>query len=133
MKIDTSTGSIEFRGGRLDPALTKNAFLSTPFASEAVVTVDNGPWVTYDLKLEDAAAASVVFEDQRLREVRLAITDPEESRGDWTETVELARKERHDTWLREELGDIRGRFAWGSVESVFDPRALCSQIIIRYS
>ena len=52
---------------------------------------------------------------------------------DWTEAGELSRKCEHDAWLHEQLGARSSRFPWGSVESVYDPKALCSNIVVRYA
>lgn len=133
MRIDDTDGSIGFPSGRLTRFLTRASFLSTALAKDAVVTVDNEPWITYDLRPENVVLASVVFEHDRLREVRLMLVTPADLGGEWSEADELARKSRHDTWLREQLGVGDYRFSWGSVESIYDQRAICSQIVVRYT
>ena len=133
MKIDAATGALEFEAGSLGPAVELEDFLAAPLAGSATVSLHNGPWITYDIRADEAWPMSVVFESGRLTEVRLVRVTPGEIGADWTEAGELSRKRAHDAWLHEQLGVRRSRFPWGSVESVYDPKALCSNIVVRYS
>lgn len=132
MTIDPVTGALHLDAGFLGPAVALEDFLAGPLADDATVAVRNEPWITYDVRVDEAWSMSVVFESGRLSEVRLVRVAPGET-ADWTEASELSRKRGHDAWLHEQLGDRGSWFSWGAVESIYDPKALCSYIVIRYN
>ena len=45
---------------------------------------------------------------------------------------ELKRKEKHDAWLREHLGELPYRYNWGVIESVFYHQHCGSEITVSY-
>lgn len=94
---------------------------------------DANGWCRYRINLE-ASVASLVFYDNQLLEVHLALVDPSlKGWSDWSEEREAQKKQQHDAILRQCLGNGPYQFDWGSVESIFDPKGGGSEIMIRYS
>ncbi len=133
MNIDSATGTIFFPGGRLSGDETLVRFQRETFAERAEITVSNSPWLTFDVQLDQRFLASVVFDGQRLAEIRLVMTEPGEEDQPWTVESERRRRLMHDAWLETQFGSSPRRFPWGTVESVYDERANCSYIVLRYS
>jgi hypothetical protein len=132
-RIEPDTGAVVSRRGVLDRRHTRTDFESGKWAGAATLSVDSPPWCTYELDLDDRLLASVVFEGQKLVEIRLLMTGPGEPDAPWTAEAEKRRRLEHDAWLQAQLGSTPSRFPWGTVESVYDERANCSHIILRYS
>ena len=57
---------------------------------------------------------------------------PKDAKREWTLASELARKTKHDDWLRNELGKPPYNYAWGNVTSVYDSKGCASEIIVVY-
>lgn len=132
MRINTDNGAMTFSGGSMGPALTRDDFLAGALATDARAVVVNEPWITFEFWPEPMVAASAVFKDSTLVELRLMMTETGERDKPWNEQDEMRRKSIHDDWLTAQLGGGPHNFPWGSIESDFDPRSQCSQIIVRY-
>jgi hypothetical protein len=132
MRIDTGNGAMIFSGGSVGPALTRDDFLASSLATDARAAVVNEPWITFEFWPEPMVAASAVFKDSTIVELRFMIAETGDHEAPWSEQHEIQRKSIHDEWLSAQLGSGPHNFPWGSIESDFDPRSLCSQIIVRY-
>jgi hypothetical protein len=132
MRINTGNGAMTFSGGTMGPALTRDDFLAGSLAAGAKAAVVNEPWITFEFRPEPMVAASAVFKDSTLVELRFMMTETGDHERPWSEHDEMRRKSIHDEWLTAQLGGGPHDFPWGSIESDFDPRSLCSQIIVRY-
>jgi hypothetical protein len=58
---------------------------------------------------------------------------PSGEAGEYSEEREREIKRLHDAWLQTALGTPPHQYPWGSVASVFDPKALASAIIVTYA
>lgn len=132
MRINTDNGAMTFSGGSMCPAITRDEFLAGSLATDARAAVVNEPWITYEFWPEAMVAASAVFEDSTLVELRFMLAETGDLERPLNEHDEIRRKSIHDEWLSAQLGSGPYNFPWGSIESDFDPRSLCSQIIVRY-
>jgi hypothetical protein len=132
MRVNTSSGAMTFSGGSMGPALTRDDFLAGSLATDAKATVVNEPWITFEFRPEPLVAASAVFKDSTLVELRFMMTEATDHEEPLNEQDEIRRKSIHDEWLSAQVGSGPHHFPWGSIESDFDPRSLCSQIIVRY-
>lgn len=130
MELERDNGAISFAGGTLEPNLQRDNFLSAPFARNAKLVLGNGSWETYEVQIEADVLGTVVFNTEKLVEVRLFMTGVHG--GNWTKEEEVTRKDKHDRWLHSKLGVPPYSYKWGKIESNFDPRSECSQIIVRY-
>lgn len=133
VKLHRDNGVIEFGRGSIGSQTTRQAFLESNLGRDAEVVVDNEPYMTWRVRPEADIAVTISFEEQQLRSVAWLFELPAEKKSDWTEKSELERKERHDSWLRDELGAPPYRFAWGTVDSDYDQRACVSDIIVVYA
>jgi hypothetical protein len=130
MNINRNTGKIIFDSGSLGATLSQSEFLSASFAKKAKIVVANAPWTTFKLWFAPNIIGNIIFNGDKLSEVRLLMMhDTEEN---WTRESELDRKECHDKWLFLNFGHPPYHYHWGTIESTFDPRSICSQIIVRY-
>jgi len=132
MKIITSDGSVEFAHGRVTSATDKSSFLASSLGREAMVVVENGPYVTYRVNPEPGVGATLLFNEDRLENVAWAFVMPNETENDWSEEFEMQRKTRHEDWLLKELGKPPYRFEWGEVASEYDAKGVSSAIMIVY-
>ncbi len=134
-------GIVRLARGELGRETTRQAFLKMPLARDAELAIENGKYRTYRLARpqlidEREFAIDLYFEDERLKSIDLALLDPRfgTSWDDWSEASEKRRMAAHTKWLRGFLdGDGPGwKFAWGTIESNFDPRGGGSSIRIGY-
>lgn len=132
MKIRTSDGTIEFASGSVSHDTSRTSFLASSLGHGADVVVENAPYVTYRIRPEPGIGATLLFEQQRLRNVGWAIILPGEAEDDWSVESEMRRKRLHDDWLRKELGVPPYRFSWGEIVSEFDAKGVSSAIILAY-
>ena len=132
MQISVSDGSVSFAGGNIDPRLDCTAFLATPLGAKAERWFVNGPFATYRFFPEPGVVATADFRDGRMLNVSLTFDLPDDSPENWSTPHELARKERHDAWLREHLGEPPYRYNWGQVESAFYHQHCGSEITVSY-
>lgn len=133
VKLHRDNGVIEFKSGSIGSQTTRQAFLESSLGRDAEVAVDNEPFMTWRVRPEAGIAATVSFEKEQLRSVAWLFELPAETKRDWTERLELERKERHDAWLLDELGAPPYRFTWGTVSSDFDQKGCVSDIIVVYA
>lgn len=133
VRIEPASGRVDFPGGALSSHSTRDEFERLATGRLPAISVSNPPWVTRDLRLDEAFVASVVFHGSNLCEIRLMKAARDEPDSPWTEEGERLRRLAHDRWLERQIGKAPYRFPWGTVESVYDDRANCSVIIVRYA
>jgi hypothetical protein len=141
MTIDEETGSIILPeiGASISASLLCSQFLQTQTFAGASVLVQNDPWCSY--RLPDIAQAGsrlcvvLQFHGEHIRS--LTLCHDADCFGtcwsDWSEERELARKAFHEAWLTHELGIRLGRYPWGDISSIYDPKGGSSSIIINYA
>jgi hypothetical protein len=134
--IDPTTGALLLQGDlALDATLSPRELFQTPLGEGAVPFVFNPPWESFMVRAVCRDGTPVYmylfFRDNRLKRVSLHHTvDPS--------IDEDEVKRRHEAWLRGFLGEPpsgtphRYNYAWGQVESEYDPRADSSDVIITY-
>lgn len=82
---------------------------------------------------EPGVNATAFFKDDHLKQVYFAFAVPSDEIKDWVEDREQQRKAKHDAWLRAALGEPPYEYAWGQVQSDFDPRGWSSEILVIYA
>jgi hypothetical protein len=132
MKFQRFSGRVDFDQGSIDPRVDRSAFLESELGRAAEVMVDNEPHMTYRIRPEPGIAAAVYFEGPRLRTLSWQLELPRDMETTWSVEHELERKRVHDDWLRQEIGKPPYQFAWGRLESDYDPKGCASAIIISY-
>jgi hypothetical protein len=132
MRIDPASGSIAFQVGSLEPSMKLDRFLVCDLGRSAKNSFAQESWQHFQFDPEPGIAGTVLFDDGVLDRVFLAMEMPSDESGEWSELVEHQRKERHDSWLRSELGEPPYKYAWGSVESEYDSKGCASEIIVVY-
>ena len=133
MKIQIFDGSVVFAEGTIGRRMDKPTFLRSRIGESSKVVVANGPWTTYSISPEPGVAASISFENDRLRELGVQFRLPSDDIHEWSDEAEQERLVLHDEWLNAELGKPPYRYAWGQVESSFDPRGGGSDIVLHYA
>lgn len=133
MKIHIQTGALEFEHGSITRDMDRQAFLTSALGKTAEVFVDNEPYVTYRIHPERDIVATVSFHGPRLTGVSWLFELSESKEKEWTESLELERRQVHDEWLLRELGKPPYRYSWGELSSDFDPRGCVSDIILNYA
>jgi len=132
MQISVSDGSISFAGGSIGPGLDRAAFLATPLGAKADRWFVNGPFETYRFFPEPGIVATADFREGRMIMVSLTFELPDDAPDNVSMAHELKRKEKHDAWLREHLGELPYRYNWGVIESVFYHQHCGSEITVSY-
>lgn len=138
MKIDTATGDVTICQTMFPADLTLVDFLANPAYPNRSKILENPPFASY--KVEAACAgkryvSSFYFKAGVLEWVTIYISELQGSGSwnDWSEAVEQQKLQALVAVLTG-LGIANGqRFAWGTVEAVYDPRAGVSSITVRYS
>lgn len=138
--IKQQTGEIYLPSGevRVGPGLTKDRFEASSLMAESRESVSDMPWVTFELPIVDYQEKqfgwSLTFQDTILRNVSIQCVNAQFgcSWSEWSEQRERLRKELHDELLMGCLGADFTQFAWGSVQSIFDPKAGSSFILVTY-
>ena len=77
-----------------------------------------------------------IFEAGSLRAVLLMVDDEQLDIAprDWSLGAELARRDWHTRWLEDRLGiEPPARYAWGSVDSVYDLRSSTALITVVFA
>ncbi len=122
----------------IDSSLSKNTFLSSELQASSKETVSNKEWSSFNTGIHRICGESFVlslsFFGADLVEFHLTNVQPGEKDtwSDWSEEKEMARKNRHDKWLANQLGKPPYKFAWGQVFSVYDQKSGGSLIVVRY-
>jgi|SRR5688572_27933833 len=133
MRIGIFDGSIEFEDGAIRMKESRAEFLDTHLGHEAKQKLVNGKWWHITVEPENGIVATLIFKVDTLETVLIAMGIPSDRTGDWTRELELQRKSIHDAWLRRELGKPPYTFAWGTVASELDEKAVASEIIVAYA
>jgi hypothetical protein len=132
MRIGIFDGSIEFEDGAIRMKASRAEFLATPLGRQAKQELVNGKWWHITVEPESGIVATLIFKIDILETVLIAMGIPTDRTGEWTRELELQRKCIHDAWLRRELGKPPYVFAWGTVASELDEKAVASEIIVAY-
>lgn len=140
--IDSQNGDVVLsQGVRLGASTTRAQFLASAIGRDSKVFVQNEPHCSFRAEAEMAGGERFLvipfFNGDTLEAIWLFVIEEGFSGGQGTippsEKTERSRKEWHDQWLNSVLGAAApGRFSWGEAASVFDPRSMSSQIVIRY-
>jgi hypothetical protein len=141
MRIDPATGTLYFERveTRLAPTLSRAAFLASPLGTQSRVWVANEPHCAYRVEVQLGTEPFVVvlgFHGQSLQRVTLALIRGRWGSSSWDDSSEESERERqgaHDAWLRAQLGPSPYTYAWGAIESAYDPRSGASAIVIQYA
>jgi len=130
--IDKESGALVVSGEVISNNLDEVDFAHSSLGSGAVRAVFDNRWVIYRrIKIENGGLV-FRFLDGKLAEVDLAFADMASGWGCWSEDREAFAKSLHDQWLVRHLGPPPYAFEWGDVQSVHDPKAGGSQIVVRY-
>ena len=132
MKIDLDSGAIEFGTGVIAPTMNLAGFLSSAIGRSSRKTLANAQWQQFAIEPESGIGATVIFDGDAIDRVLLAMKLPSDTGGDWSERVELERKQHHDRWLASLAGEPPYEYAWGQVESEYDSKGCASAIIVSY-
>lgn len=153
VELDATDGTVSACGCAIGPGTAKATLIAAGGTPEHYT---NGyGWVRLVEPEGDATGPrwfiAVSYDpDERVNMVQLAHSDgPPGDWSDWSEDDELARRDRHDAWLGETLGEAwanapaqaydlasRGQvrdFPWGRVWSDYDTRSGGASITIRYA
>jgi hypothetical protein len=140
--IDSQNGDVVLsQGFRLGASTTRAQFLASAIGRDAKVFVQNEPHCSYRAEAVMAGGERFLvmpfFHGETMEAIWLCVIDGGFSGCQDTiqpsEKTERSRKEWHDRWLNSVLGAAApSRFSWGQAASVFDPRSMSSQIVIRY-
>lgn len=112
--------------------MDKTAFLDSPIGGRSKRWFVNGSFETYRFLPEPGIIATTDFRDGRLLNVSILFRMPDDSEDNLSMKRELARKQRHDEWLRGELGEPPYRYNWGHVTSDFYHQHCESDIMVVY-
>ena len=137
--FDAATGTLTFDNLQtsIGSNLSRTQFLQSSLAVDARTLVANEPWHSWVLKphfnCDLTFIVAVYFHAEILKWVHLTNVDPQfgTSWSEWSEQKQLALKATHDAWLHKTFKSRR-RFAWGSVESVYDRKDGNSSIIFTF-
>ena len=132
MKISRNDGSISFAGGSINAGMDRVVFLASPLGSKSARWFANGPFETYRFLPEPGIIATTDFQDGRLLNVSIFFSLPDDSEENLSVERELQRKQKHDAWLRAELGDPPYRYNWGHISSAFYQQHCESDIMVVY-
>ena len=132
MKINQADGSVVFASGSIDPAMDKAEFLKSPLGSKSEQWFVNGSFETYRFLPEPGIVATTDFRDGRLLNVSILFSMGDDSEDNLSLERELQRKQKHDEWLRETLGEPPYRYNWGHVTSDFYHQHCESDIMVVY-
>lgn len=137
MKINIATGDLTICQTALPADLTLVDFLANPAYQGSSKIIENPPYATYKLDANCAGkryVCSLYFKAGFLEWTTIYISDCQDSTSwnDWSETAEQQKLQSLVGVLAAQ-GIANGqRFAWGSVEAIYDPRAGTSSITVRY-
>jgi hypothetical protein len=132
MRIDRESGSIVFPEGSIEPAMSLPRFLETDLGRSSTNSFAHAHWQHFQFDPEPGIAGTILFNEGVLDRVFLAMSMSSDETKEWSERVEHQRKERHDSWLRAELGEPPYRYTWGRVDSEYDSKGCASEIIVVY-
>jgi hypothetical protein len=133
VRLDPATGALDLLRRSVSPATTR---LTADVLDGTWRDMRTG-WAWLDLVHEDLDGGrwtvSLGFERARLAMLLLAHWLPGESGGwdSWSREREQAAQDRHDAWLRAQVGERRD-FAWGSAWSSYDDRAAAATLALDY-
>ena len=138
--FDPNAGIIIFDSPRFEigPRLTRADFSCSPVFDQAALLAKNEPWCSWNLKGlklgEDLFVATLFFYGDQIKMLELANASPEfgTTWNDYSQEKELLRKKFHDQWISRNLAG-RSDYSWGTIDSVLDPRAGSSFIMITYN
>lgn len=119
--------------------LTKNEFIkSTLFKDVINQQITNGFSYFYlkpQLINNEKFIITLLFNQNDILDfLNISITknDTVPSWNNWSESLELKKKETHDKWLEKNIGKPPYKYIWGEISSNYDPRSGSSMITISY-
>lgn len=135
---DMSIDGVDFITG---PSLTRATFLASSIGQHSQISVQNGPYCSFDAKIPaDAlmrlpAVLTLSFYHEQLESVSITASDDRfgASWDDWSEAKEHERKLFHDQWLTDTIGTTGTHSSWGQLSSDYDAKSGVSSICLRYS
>lgn len=135
--IDKHTGRIRFDGGLMVTPLTLIDDLAQFLDMEKDAVIANGPWKTFSIRNMSLAgrpiSLSILFEDNRIRELHLSCESGYRSWDDYSFAKESQTKVANDQLLEELLGMKPPQsFSWGIIESSLDIKSGDAGIVVRY-
>jgi hypothetical protein len=138
MKIDAATGSFTICQTVFPADLTLTAFRASPAYQGRSKILESPTFVTYKLDVTCAGKSyllTLYFKSDALAWVTIYISDPRGSSSwdDWSEAAEQQKLQSLVSMLAAQGIASGQKFAWGTVEATYDPRAGASSITVRYS
>lgn len=147
--IDRGTGALILPGARIEPGLSRSAYLSSPLGAQSRCDDMHNGWVHFYPGAqglnERMFAVRLVFEGERLDSYSLWLDDPRygTSWDDYSEEKQLAMRDAHDVWLVAQLGpgeripsprgpELHYALPWAEVWSTFDAKGGSTSIIVRF-
>lgn len=112
--------------------MDKTSFLASPLGSKSERWFANGPFETFRFLPEPGIIATADFQDGRLLNVSILFSLPNDSEENLSVERELQRKQKHDDWLRAQLGDPPYRYNWGHISSAFYQQHCESDMMVVY-
>lgn len=136
--IDKLNGGINITENKfvINCKLTKSDFISSILFDEATSKEVNS-YTHYYLKPKNIENVkfqiNLIFNPNgKILNVFLGIYETDNPWENWSGSHELKRKELHDKWLEENLGNPPYDYSWGTVSSTYDPRSGSSTITFTY-
>ncbi|MCC5804375.1 hypothetical protein [Rossellomorea vietnamensis] len=132
--IDKATGSLILDDGKivLNTDMSAETFMATSLYKGG--TADNRYSIEEAQEINGKDFIITLFlKDGKLKEIHLSEVVKGLSWNNWTEDVEISKKNSHDHWLLTVLGNESYHYSWGYVESAFDKKGCVSSIILRYN
>jgi len=132
MRINRANGTIQFASGTMTPLMSQPELQRSVTNGRLERWFVNGPFETYRFFPEPGVVATADFRDGHMLNVSLTFELPDDAPDNVSMAHELKRKEKHDAWLREHLGEPPYRYNWGVIESVFYHQHCGSEITVSY-
>jgi len=132
MHINRNDGSVDFVNGAIAARMEKAGFLASALGSMSERLLANGSLETYRFYPEPGVTATTEFRNNRLLNVSILFSLPDDSKDGPSKEQELRGKKKHDEWLRAELGEPPYRYNWGQVVSKFYHQHCESDVMVIY-
>lgn len=135
--IDVETGIIQIDDTTLYPGYTLTEFEKSPLCSNVSYEMINPPYKSYYIGKHIIGKYEfwivLYFYEDALWRIDIGIDNGITEWSEWTEELELKRKSEHDRILKSYGLPHWSTFAWGEIQSLYDPRTPESSILITYN